>query len=86
MSLRLAHKRRTNVAMPRLLPAAPKKLFHGWSPRGPQGLVVIVRTAAKLGARLPAPLLRGWAAAALRRLPEFNPQDLANSLFSSERR
>lgn len=46
------------------------------------GLAIIVRTAAKLDVRLPQEVLDGWAAAAAARLPEFNTQDLANSIFS----
>ncbi|KAL4444147.1 hypothetical protein ABPG75_011884 [Micractinium tetrahymenae] len=46
------------------------------------GLCVIVRTAARLATRLGSEDLQAWCEAAGRRLDSFNPQDLANSVFS----
>ncbi len=47
-----------------------------------QGLAIMVRTAAKLGNSLSTTEVGDWAEAAVARLPEFNPQDLANSIFA----
>lgn len=50
--------------------------------RPTQGLTIVVRTAARMGCRLPPPALEAWARAAVARLPDFKGQDVANSLYS----